>query len=93
MTKIKVKVAGDSRQFMGGQVSNESVESVIARNKRDSQTSIFPKMNHMVQKRTKSIFGKMTDIIIEDIKSIFGKDKKSIEKEMALKRFEEMVKK
>ena len=91
--KVKVKVAGNSRQFAGGQVSNESVESVIARNKRDAQKSMFPNMNHMVQKRSKSIFGKMAYIISEDIKSIFGKDKKSKEKENALKKFEELVKK
>ncbi len=90
MTKIKVKVAGV-----------KPVESSGIKNKKPvGMFDIFPgsvdkntKINHMVQKRTKSIFGKMTDIIIEDIKSIFGKDKKSIEKEMALKRFEELVKK
>ncbi len=94
--KVKVKVAGNSRQFAGGQVSNESVESVIARNKQTvsaKSTSIFPRMNHVEQKRTKSIFGKMAYIISEDIKSIFGKDKKSKEKENALKKFEELVKK
>ena len=90
MTKIKVKVAGI-----------KPVESSGIKNKKPvGLFDMFPgsvdknaKINHMVQKRTKSIFGKMTDIIIEDIKSIFGKDKKNIEREMALKRFEELVKK
>ena len=82
MTKIKVKVAQQAAPTPAPKVSNNG-----------QPMGMFPKMNHMVQKRTKSIFGKMTDIIIEDIKSIFGKDKKSIEKEMALKRFEELVKK
>ena len=90
MTKIKVKVAGI-----------KPVESSGIKNKKPvGMFDMFPgsvdkntKINHMVQKRTKSIFGKMTDIIIEDIKSIFGKDKKCVENKMAYERFMEMVKK
>jgi hypothetical protein len=82
MTKIKFKVAQPVAPKPAPKVSPNG-----------QSMGMFPKMNHMVQKRSKSIFGKMTDIIIEDIKSIFGKDKKNIEREMALKRFEEMVRK
>ena len=103
--KVKVKVAQNSRQFGGGQVSNESVESIIARNKRDAQklnkkpVGLFDmsqrrvdettEINHMVQKRTKSIFGKMAYIIIEDVKSIFHVDDKTKEEKMKYEAFME----
>jgi hypothetical protein len=88
--KVKVKVAGVKPVESVGIKNNKPVGLFDISQRRVDETT---EINHMVQKRTKSIFGKMTDIIIEDIKSIFGKDKKSLEKEMALKRFTEMVRK
>jgi hypothetical protein len=87
--KVKVKVGGNSRQFAGGQVSNESVESVIARNKRDAQKSMFPKRNQSVQKAGQSIFGRMVNIVVEDVKTVFHIDTKRREREMAYKEFME----
>lgn len=79
--KVKVKVATQT-------VPVKKSQTVSAKS-----TSIFPRMNHVEQKRTKSIFGKMAYIIIEDVKTIFHKDNKSKEEKMKYEAFMEMCKK
>jgi hypothetical protein len=90
MTKIKVKVAGVKPVESNG-IKNKKPVGLFDMSQR--RVDEKPNMNHVVQKRNKGIFGKMTDIVLEDIKSIFGKDKETLEKEMALKKFTEMVRK
>lgn len=77
MTKIKVKVATQT-------VPVKKSQTVSAKS-----TSIFPKMNHVEQKRTKSIFDKMAYIIIEDVRSLFGQDRKTREEKMKYDSFME----
>ena len=81
MTKIKVKVATQT-------VPVKKSQTVSAKS-----TSIFPRINHVEQKQTKSIFGKMAYIIIEDVRAVFRKDKKSKEEKMKYEAFMEMCKK
>ena len=80
--KVKVKVATQTV------TSVKKPQTVSAKS-----TSIFPRMNHVEQKPTKSIFGKMAYIIIEDVRSIFHKDRKSKEEKMKYEAFMEMCKK
>ena len=79
--KVKVKVATQT-------VPIKKSQTVSAKS-----TSIFPKMNHVEQKRTKSIFGRMAYIIIEYVRSIFHTDRKSREEKMKYEAFMEMCKK
>jgi len=75
--KVKVKVA------------TQTVPVKKPQAKPVQQTSIFPKMNHVEQKRTKTIFGRMFNIVIEDVRSIFHADKKTKEDRMKYEEFME----
>lgn len=79
--KVKVKIATQT-------VPVKKSQTVSAKS-----TSIFPRMNHVEQKRTKSIFGRMINIVIEDVKSIFKVDQKTKEEKMKYEAFMELCKK